>query len=402
MTEKLTLSLASATFLAVLAGLFLLRGVDHRVAALEQQAKRPPRTNPPLPTGPGAAAPGTQGPSPLSSKDPLVKLDWLIEKLDSMENDDYDYYKDLSSEVYSHKKLLTQIKINIMRIRQAMVEGGAKGLQSTLPVPGTPLGGEDIKTLREAAAKFGVESVDGQVTVRGFLNLAPNKTMPIEYFMTRYPEAGHETLVHLMGNKTLAFLRENPYDGARGLPTALYKGLVAAGFKEGRPFRPDPDSDPENPRWLLPDGDTVYVYVRFTLDDNTYLLPATDWVLDPSTGKPLPEDCFKFTGSMRREDRDTGDTILAAEMVGLLVSVWPNQSALMEAGIESAVRNNFTYNPKAMPDMTGRELLYLDVIFSAEKMETVPLPPSLVQRVPARGNDPKDGDAKDDDPDGDR
>lgn len=373
MTGKLTLSFAAATFIAALAGLFLLRGLSDRVASLEKEPPVPTKTAAaPLPAaGATAAKPGE---SPLLSKDHNVKLNWIIEKLDTMENDNYDYYKDVSSELYNGKRALTQIKINVMKMRHAMAEGGKDGLESSLPKPGVPLSGDDIKKLRDAAAKLGVKVEDGRVTVRGFLNMAPNKTMPIEYFMTRYPEAGHETLVHLLGNKSLEELRERPFEGARGVATALYKGLVAAGFKQGKPFRPDPDSDPASPSWLLPDGDTVHIYVRFELDGESYVMSATEWVLDPSTGKPIPEDCFHFTGSRRREDMDTGDEILAAEMMGLLVSVWPNADAIVEVGIDSAVRNNFTYNPQAIPDMTGRELLYLDVIFSKDTIETNPPP----------------------------
>ena len=394
MTGKLTLSFAAATFIAALAGLFLLRGLSDRVAKLEDEpAAEVPSKNPPLPAAGNKAA----ADSPMASTDPLVKLNWIMEKLDSMENDDYDYYKDISGEIYQMKRALTQIKVNVMKMRRAMVEGGKDGLQSTLPKPGVPLGGDDIKKLREAAAKFGVKVEDGRVTVRGFLNMAPNKTMPIEYFMTRYPEAGHETLVHLLGNKSLEELRERPFDGARGLPTALYKGLVAAGFKQGEPFRPDPESDRMNPTWLLPTGDKVYIYVRFELDGESYVLSATDWVLDPTTGKPIPEDCFHFTGSRRREDIDTGDEIITAEMMGLLVSVWPNQDSIVEIGLQSAVANRYTYNPSAMPDMTGRELLSLDVIFTKAPIETKPLPESLIQKVPAPGAPAKGDDgAKDD------
>ena len=100
MTGKLTLSFAAATFIAALAGLFLLRGVSDRVAALEKKQATTQARNEPLPAAGNKPPPD----SPLASKDPNVKLDWIIEKLDTMENDNYDYYKDVSSEIYNMKR----------------------------------------------------------------------------------------------------------------------------------------------------------------------------------------------------------------------------------------------------------------------------------------------------------
>jgi hypothetical protein len=194
--------------------------------------------------------------------------------------------------------------------------------------------------------------------------------MPIEYFVTRYPEASHETLVHVLGNLEFESLREEPYRALEGIATALYKAMVVAGFREGEPSHPDPDSDPKQPKWILATGDTVYVYVRYERDGKTHLARATDWVLeDPESGPTLPEDCFRFTGSLRGENPDTGDEFLAAEQMGLLVSVWPNPRALVEIALESSLKNNYTYNFARIPKFAEGQPPYLDLVFSRTPME---------------------------------
>ena len=97
---------------------------------------------------------------------------------------------------------------------------------------------------------------------------------------------------------------------------------------------------------------------------------ATDWVLDPIAESVLAPDCFKFTGSARAEDPDTGDEVLRAELQGLLISVWPTSAALVEVALESSRRNDFTYNFARIPKPTGTEPLYLDVILSKTPIET--------------------------------
>ncbi len=62
---------------------------------------------------------------------------------------------------------------------------------------------EQAKAYKDEALRFGMQVEEGRVTARGLLNGSQDRAYPIEYFMTRFPDAGHETLVHLMGTATL-------------------------------------------------------------------------------------------------------------------------------------------------------------------------------------------------------
>ncbi len=231
----------------------------------------------------------------------------------------YDYYSDVSNDLFALKREVRHLKNTLRQIVQGLGSGpgGVSKIGWGLVAKEAPLGGETIAAYAKAAEEFGIQVEPGRVTVRGFLNLAPNTNMPIEYFITRFPESSHETLVHLIGNRELSDLAENPYLGLKGLATALYKAMVAAGFEEGQPMHPDPDSpDRRNPRWILGTGDTVYVGVRYEIDGKTHVARATDWVLDPIAESVLAPDCFRFTGSARGEDPDTGDEVLRAELHG--------------------------------------------------------------------------------------
>ncbi len=386
MSSRLTLSVASATFLAALGALWLLRSVrdevaeqGRRIAKLESSAKYPSRVpDPALRSTDGEADDGTVEPRPAAGKTTLDQVGTAIGEIDDAI---YELSTQTYQEFYDIKRALNLLRGQITRLQNQVAAGGA-GLPSALPPRGSPLGQEDIVRLAKAAAEKGVKVEDGVVTVRGFLNIAPNQKMPIEYFVTRYPEAGHETMVHVLGEKTLDEIEERPHEAAAGVGLALYQGLLAAGFREGESFRPDPESPRESPTWLLPDGDIVYLYVRYEWEGETRVVPATSWILDPETGTHLPLDAFRFTGSLRTEDPNSGEETVAAELGGLLVSVWPNRHALVEVALLSAVRNNYAYNADAMPQVAGRkDPLYLDLIFS--KKPLAPTDPKSAGDAPA-------------------
>jgi hypothetical protein len=366
MSPRLTLSVAAATFLAALAALWLLRDVrdalhvqGQRLGALEagRVAGPPPTSATPAPAAGAGAASGE-----------AMTLERLAARLEEVDDAAYEYFTSGQQELYEIKKALGMLRGQLTRLQNQLAD--AHGFASSaLPPPMSPLGQDDIQRLTEQAQARGVRVEPGRVTVRGFLNIAPNTKMPIEYFVTRFPEAGHETMVHVVGDKTLEEIEANPHETAKGLGLALYKGLLAAGFRQGEPTRPDPDSPRDAPRWLLPDGDTVYLYVRYTLDGTEHVVSATDWILDPETDAPLPDDAFRFTGSVRVEDNETGEETIAAELGGLLVSVWPNRMALLEVGLASATRNDYAYNAERIPQPKGMKgPLYLDLIFSRTRL----------------------------------
>jgi hypothetical protein len=389
MNGKLLLSFAVATFIAALATVWVLADVRRRLDGLETSRAPGTRTAPPtsIPASPASREPDAPpaGPEddPETSRDPLVKLTWLVKKLTELSDNLYDYQQDQTGSTMDLKREVRQLKAQVRLISQALQKGQLGGLSwgSGIAPEGKPLSEAIVRAYIEDAKAWGFTVEEGRVTAPAMLNMSPRKDYPIEYFITRYPESGHETLVHLTGNKPLEEINRDPLHALKGLGTALYKALVAAGFKQGVGSHADPASpDPQRPRWLLPTGDTVFLYVRYTRGGQTHLARATDWVTDPSTGTVLPDDCFRFTGSRRGEDPDTGEEVLAAEVVGLLVSVWPNALALVEVALDSAIHNDYLYNSVRIPKPDGEGPLALELIFSKTRLEpegdgALPIPP---------------------------
>jgi hypothetical protein len=403
LSHRLLLSFGVATFIAALASVLVLADVRRRVERLEVDRSAPAERGdgqkalaPRTPREPGTFPPPKEEPKdgdvdPLESRDPLVKLDHLIKALQEVSDNAYDASSDMMGDLVAIKREIRQLKATVRNLGQAVQQGRPGGLTLGwgLAPRGQPIGGEVAKAWVEEARRFGMEIEPGRVTARALLNMSPRKDMPIEYFITRFPESGHETLVHLIGAGELPTGEQregapNPLRDLRGLGTALYKALRVAGFKEGEGShvdepaprgeeRPDPQAPP---KLVLPTGDVVYLYVRYVLDGATHVARATDWVLDPSTGKVLPEDCFRFTGSLRARDPETDEEMLAAELGGLFVSVWPNATALLEVALDSSIHNDYQYNsariprPAARADGTPPDALLLDLIFSAKPLPT--------------------------------
>ncbi len=370
MQERLTLALTIATFVAM-AGLILFqRTLMERVRSVEAGVDR-------LEARPGGRPPGVYPPeearrdpqtdAALKSGDVKEKLDYLVEKVGEISDEQYDGQISIEQDLHRLKVEVNKLVLMVKKIMRGV------GVATKLPPKGVEIDAETRRKLKDQAALMGVEVEDGRVIVRGFLNMSPDKKMPIEYFVSRYPEANHETLVHVVGNKTPEQVRENPHATLKGLPTAIYQGLLAAGFEEGFPTHPKPPAEgeppPKDPEWILATGDVVFLYVRWEQDGEVHLARATDWVLDPATGEPLPHDCMRFTGSIRVEDHNTSEEILLAESAGLLVTVWRNAAALIEVSLGSALRNDFQYNAAHIPK--SEDQLMLDLVFSKKPLAPI-------------------------------
>jgi len=373
MNGKLTLSFTIATFIAAIGLLFFLADVRNRLSRVEREvdARPAPAASAPSPassSGNESAAPKEgETEDPLQTTDLRKKLDWLIGKLEEVDTRVYEGVVDLESELYQQKRQVDRIQVLTKRILDGLRKSGDfEGFDSTLPEPKAALTIEQRKEYKAEAARFGIEVEEGKVTARGLLNGEQDKAYPIEYFMTRYPEAGHETLVHLLGTATMEDWAEPPFPNLSGLCTALYKAMLAAGFVqgEGSHFERPPEGPDDVPPWILATGDTVYVYVRYEEDGETKLARASDWVIDPATKSVLPEDCFKFTGSLRVDHRETGDEMLLAEAQGFVMSVYPDRAAMIEVALESARANNYLYNWARLPKREPDKPPYVDLIFS--------------------------------------
>jgi hypothetical protein len=375
MYAKLALSF-SITAVILVAGGFLATLL--RLNALEDQivGQRPPAGRPVglVPAPPAAPArPETPEAGDPKTMDTKGELDWIVDKLQQLDDDIYGNQVDDGKEFYDIQTGLRQVKAILRRIIQGLGDGATGHVQIGwgLAPKGAPLDEATMRAYKKEAETFGITVKEGEVRVRGLLNFSPKVEMPIEYFVTRYPIAGHETLVHLLGNREIPGPDENPYTALQGLATALYKGMLAAGFQPGDPSHPVPDSDPHDPEWALATGDAVYLGVRYQHGDHDNVALATDWVIDPQADSVLPPNAFRFTGSVRSEDPDTGEDMLTAESGGLIVSVWPSPTALVEVALESSLKNDYTYNFARIPKGEGDGPLFLELIFSKTPIEPV-------------------------------
>lgn len=389
MHGKLTLSFTVATFIAAIGLLFFLSEVRQRLSKVERDLQAREAVEP----QPKRPAAGTA--DPLATKDVQKKLDWMIEKLEEVHTQVYEGVIDLESELYQVRQDLGRVKIRVSRILEGLrASGDFAGFQSTLPEAKKPLSVEERKAFKAEAEQWGMKVKDGIVIARGLLNGEQDRKYPIEYFMTLYPHAGHETLVHLLGNAKLEDWAEPPFPDLKGQVTALYKALRAAGFVEGKFSHPErePKEPFERVPWVLASGDAVYMYIRWQDADGTSVFArATDWILDPKTEQVLPEDCFKFTGSMRVEHRETGDEMLLAEARGFVVSAHPDRAALVEVALESVIGGHLAYNWSRLPKHEKGKPFYIDLIFSR-----APLDQDALEALDEQTGAPKDDDAKDD------
>ena len=373
MNGKLTLSFSVATFIAALAAMYFLSEVRVRMQRLETRQAHldagAQDTGTPL-SATGAGSEGGNVP-PLDTKDPIVKLDWLVNHVEELDTRVYDGVMSLESELFQMQRKVDKLQVMTRRLLDGLrATGQFEGLAATLPEPKTPLTPDQVKTYTQDAKKFAIEIEPGRVTARALLNGEQDKAYPIEYFMTRFPDAGHETLVHLMGTSRLEEFKEPPYPSLAGLPSALYKALLVAGFEQGEGTHPEKEPKPGEPiNWVLATGDTVYMYLRWEEDGEERIARATDWIIDPETGSVLPEDCFRFTGSIRVENSTTGDEMLLAEARGFLVSVYPDRAAMIEVALASASNNNYQYNWPRLPKHEEGKPFYMDVIFSKTPLE---------------------------------
>jgi hypothetical protein len=342
--------LALANLGAVVVGAWL---IDRRLTALES---RPAAHAEPAP----APAP-RPGAKPKPGEPTLATLQADIEKLSS---DTYEQYSDVMKDLQEIRRSTKQTASALRGLNQTLARPGAGTGAWRLHAPDQAPSAETLAQYAKDAEAAGVRVAPGRVEVRGFLNMSPNTSMPIEYFVTRWPESGHETLVHVVGNVDAG--EDMTPDRLRGLVTAVYKGLVAAGFMQGKGSAWDGDpNDPEKPpKWVPPTGDKVYLGIRYVLHGATHVARATDWVVDPRAKEVLPEDAFRFTGSLRVENFQTGDEELSAEEGGLVVSVYRNPNALVEIAVPSNLQDDYAYNfrriPKPMILVTGKDGPRLD------------------------------------------
>jgi hypothetical protein len=356
------LFLALANFVALVGGAWF---IGQRLNALEDTtarlSERPPRhvaraeEPEPSPAPAPAKKPAKGGDGKPDGKSPPTE-GTLIERFDKVAADLYDYYADVTQHVYDMERTLKKLQSSVKAIELRMRRPGGVGPGGLAPADQAPTA-EVLAQYAKDAEAAGVKATPGRVEVRGFLNISPNTSMPIEYFVTRWPELGHETLVHVVGPVDVT--QPKATDALKGLVTAIYKGLVVAGFRQGQPSgwepitgakgAPPPSEAQPTMKWVPPTGDVVYMGVRWHERGATHVARATDWVVDPGAKSVLPQDAFRFTGSRRDEDYESGDEALTAEMSGQVASVYRTANSLFEIALESNLRDDYAYNFKRIP-----------------------------------------------------
>lgn len=357
-----SVALSSATLTVVVAGAWLVgRRMDRLEEALE---RRPAAAEKPAPAAPPRTRSASDAPTADAPEPAPGTLASIEKRLAKLADDSYDASSDLMGDVHEIKRTVKQLQAALRTLSQQIARpGSAAGVWGLAP-PKATMTPELLAGYRAEAESYGVRIDPGHVEVRGFLNMSPNEAMPIEYFVTRWPESGHETLVHVIGKVKMD--DDVSPDKLRGVMTAVYKGLVVAGFAEGQNSGYDTSKSAEKPTWIPPTGDTVYVGVRYQLHGKIHLARATDWVIDPTAGSVLPEGCFRFAGSRRGEDFETGDEQLSAEAGGLLVSVYRNPTTIIEIADPGNLNDNYRYNnariPKPLIGVLGKHEAQLDMV----------------------------------------
>src|SRR5687767_13693665 len=151
MNGKLLLSFAVATFIAALASVWVLADVRRRLDALERGPAAAPerRAAPraaadPEPTGmqgprdlpleekPADVPPAGPADDPAVSTDPLVKLNYLIEKINRVSDELYDAMSEQSSSTMDLNREVRYLKQMVKNIAQALKSSrGAAGFGIT-------------------------------------------------------------------------------------------------------------------------------------------------------------------------------------------------------------------------------------------------------------------------------
>ena len=101
-------------------------------------------------------------------------------------------------------------------------------------------------------------------------------------------------------------------------PSHLHLALLTLGLEPGTPltWRVDTDGDGiEHPV----SGPRIAITVSYERDGRTIREPASRWVLDRATRKPLPDNIWHFAGSRFREHEDR--TVYLADLSGAVISL---------------------------------------------------------------------------------
>ena len=191
-----SIALSSATLTVVVAGAWLvgnrLDRIEHlaerRLAGGEKQSSDAPskRRDP-------------RGADADKAEPAAGTVASLEKKVQKLSEDAYDQYSELMGDIHQIKQTTKQTQSAVRNLAQQIAKpGSAAGAWGLAPAK-APLTPELLAGYRAESESYGVKIEAGRVEVRGFLNMSPNTAMPIEYFVTRWPESGHETLVHVLG-----------------------------------------------------------------------------------------------------------------------------------------------------------------------------------------------------------
>ena len=117
MNGRLALSFAVAALIVGVGGLFVvwhrLGKIEGRLAKEEAPRGRPPGVFPP---SPAQGDPKADAEDPLESRDPLVKLDYLVKSAGEASDNAYQYYTDVSGDLHQIKREISQQKSKLQSV----------------------------------------------------------------------------------------------------------------------------------------------------------------------------------------------------------------------------------------------------------------------------------------------
>ena len=144
-------------------------------------------------------------------------------------------------------------------------------------------------------------------------------------------------------------------------PQALFDSLVRLGVRAGTPARDDADE------YVLPTGGRVTISVEWVRGGWNRRAPLETFVLDTTTGRPMPSVQWAFTGSRRSRDPATGKTGLEALTVKNLISLHHLDPTVLIQNPLQAARDDGRYkaNLAALPPEGTAVTLVLTPVQSA-------------------------------------
>jgi len=225
------------------------------------------------------------------------------------------------------------------------------------------------KVLRESpefaatCKRFKIEWKEGLVTATG--EIAYRGGGPCEFLINVSPAKAHETIVLLDSGPWTDEKRRPPPKRLDGYATCLNNALLCAGFKQGKPFSWNEETQEVFP----PEGEVVHVYVEWKDGEKEIRARISDMLWNFRTLDVMQPNKLVYTGSqMIDEGPPNHKKWFGAEVDRLLVAVWCTSTSLIDNTEEGGTEGNCY---EAIPDRVPEVGTRVTVRFSKKPLENV-------------------------------